>query len=139
MTTSVSSRLLTRLFWSLTMLFLFTALMGCSSDKRNQTQLQIRMRNDTPYAIDNLWLGAGPRGGATEDTEFGPIGQGETTPYAQIEPVLANYRKLNFVANGTRYNAVVDLPSQELANGAYTFVCTINGDSTTITVVAEGE
>ncbi len=122
---------------NLVVVFFVTASLACSSGQSAQTQLQIRILNLTKSAMDNLWLGAGPRGGATQDTEFGPIGIGETSDYASLEPVRDNYRKLNFVIDGVRYNAMVELPDQDLVSGSYTFVCTIDGEDAAVSVVAE--
>lgn len=133
-------------FWfaiSLSILIMLSSLFGCADRAASGTQLQIRILNNTPYAIDNLWLGAGARGGATENTEFGAIGQGETSAYSTVEALLDNYRKLNFVANGARYNAVVDIAAQtgseELIAGSYTFVCSLNGDDAEVSIVVESQ
>ena len=49
---------------NLVVVFFVTASLACSSGQSAQTQLQIRILNLTKSAMDNLWLGAGPRGGA---------------------------------------------------------------------------
>lgn len=84
----------------------------------------------------NLWLGAGPRGGATQETEFGPIGIGNSSGWKQVPAVEDNYRKLNFVINGQRYNVVVDLPEGPLPGGSYTIVRTLGDQDATATMIA---
>jgi hypothetical protein len=123
------------------LILMLSFLFGCSTSGQNQSRIQIRIRNDTPYDIENLWLGAGPKGGATENTEYGAIRQGEESRYYAIEPILANYRKLNFLANNFRYIAVIDIAAQtgseELAAGSYTFVCTTNGEEAEVTILKD--
>ena len=114
-------------------------LLGCGAGPGNQLLLQIRISNETPHVIDKLWLGAGARGGATQDTEFGPMEQGGMSPYEAIEAVRDNYRKLNFVIDGKRYNAVVELPEHDFMTGYYTFVCSLEVDTAIVTVIAEEE
>lgn len=59
--------------------------------------------------------------------------------YEAVEAVRDNYRKLNFVIEGKRYNAVVELPEQDFLAGHYTFVCSLERDAAIVEVIAEEE
>jgi len=89
------------------------------------SDLRIRIRNDTGGDFSNLWLGAGVNGGATRNTSYGSIDDGETTRYRGVESVIANYRKANGVIDGERYFHAAD-PDSDLGRtllqpGKYTF------------------
>lgn len=85
----------------------------------------IRVRNDSVLNFSDCWLGAGPKGGATQNTTFGKIASGDVSRYKQIEPLLANYRKIDIVADGNRYLDTIDFSTlvgaEELEPGWYTF------------------
>ncbi len=109
------------------------ALTGVSSNNESSKKLMIRVRNDSGLDIENFWLGAGPRGGSSGNTAFGAIKEGDTSRYHGVEPLLDNYRKLNFVADGQRYLDNIDpqehVGQAELSLGWYTFAYDIvNGD-----------
>lgn len=114
---------------------------ACGSGRSSDTRLMIRIRNDSVFDIDNFWLGAGPEGGATQDTAYGAIAQGSVTNYYAIEPVLANYRKMNMVIDGTRYHGIID-PAQyvnqpELKPGWYTFAYDLVQGNPVLTLLSD--
>lgn len=126
---------------TMTLCLISVLLVSCTGNYIMNDQIYIRIRNDSDSNIDNFWLGAGPRGGSTGNTAYGPIASGASTDYAQIEPVLANYRKLNFVADNVRYQDVID-PQQyvgepELPPGRYTFAYDIVDGKAVLTLIQD--
>ena len=105
-------------------LILFSALIlpGCSSGK---PRVHIRIHNEGPQDISAFWLGAGGPNGKT--LAFGAIANGQTTPYRAVAPMLANYRKSNYITGDGRRHLDVIYPEQHfdqpvLVPGHYTFV-----------------
>ena len=100
-------------------------LFGCSADSGDKERIMIRVRDNSALGFTDCWLGAGPKGGATKTTAFGSIGSGDVSRYKHIDAVLANYRKIDIVADGNRYLDTIDFAAhsgaEELQPGWYTF------------------
>jgi len=116
--------------------FLLMALSGCG----NGEQVQIRIRNDSDRDIEHFWLGAGGFGGSS--FAYGAIPRGQTTPYQSFAPVLANYRKCNFItADGRQYLDTIyperHIGSAELSPGRYTFAYDIVNDEPVLTLIQD--
>lgn len=95
-------------------------------------RVYVRLRNDGPLPWRAAWLGAGGPNGHLRG--FGAVDVGETTPYAALAPVLANYRKTDIlIAPGRRYGNVVrpeeHVGTPELAPGRYTFSYRVVGEA----------
>lgn len=125
-----------RLWWLFSLLLI--SLTGCGGDDVNK--VHIRIRNDSEVDIENFWLGAGGVGQST--TPYGPIDSGHITEYQAHEPVLANYRKMNFVTvDGKQYLDVIypekHVGTPELAPGNYTFSYAIVGDKPVLTLTKD--
>ncbi len=91
-----------------------------------QDAVNIRIDNQTGEDIDNFWLGAGPEGGATENTAFGAISAGSMSSYKQTENVEKNYSKANFVIENQRHN-VAGITTTLESGKSYTF--TVSGSA----------
>lgn len=116
-------------------------LSACGVTRSGEQRLMIRIRNDSRFDIDNFWLGAGPEGGSTRDTAYGAIVSGTATDYYAVEPVFANYRKMNMVIADQRYYGVID-PAQyvgttELAPGWYTFAYDLVDGDPVLTLIQD--
>lgn len=113
------------------MVLLMLTITGCGTNE--QGRIRIRIRNDSDQDITKFWLGAGGPGAST--ASYGNIPAGSTTSYQSFEPVLANYRKCNFItADGGKYLDTIypeqHLSAPELSPGSYTFAYTIvNGEA----------
>lgn len=95
--------------------------------------IEVRIKNSTGHDIENFWLGAGPQGGATQESSFGMVEAGEVTEYQQIENITKNYSKANFVINQQRY--LVSGITDQLDSGlTYTFIILPDGPEYAITV-----
>lgn len=112
------------------MVVLMMTIVGCGPDQ--QSRIRIRIRNDSDQDITKFWLGAGGTGAST--VSYGNIPAGSTTSYQSFAPVLANYRKSNFItADGGKFIDTIypedHLSAPELSPGSYTFAYTIvNGE-----------
>ncbi len=121
------------------------AVVGCFASTEEfppEDAVNIRIRNETGEDIDKFWLGAGSQGGSTGNTAFGSIRNNQNSNYHQIQPVLANYRKCNFLIDGTRYLDNIDptehIGADQLLTGKfYTFVYEIVGGEPQLTIIEE--
>ena len=78
-------------------------LVGCASPGE---RVHIRVRNDGPWPWQAMWLGAGGPNGHLHG--FGAVDVGETTAYASLPAVLADYRKTDvLVRRGLRVENIV--------------------------------
>lgn len=123
--------------WLILGLLMTTLFSGCGDDSEN---IHIRIRNNTGMEIENFWLGAGGRGPST--ISYGSIDAGETTDYQAVEPVLARYRKLNFITiDGRQYLDTIYFEdwvgSAELAPGRYTFAYTLTNGEAQLTLIVD--
>ncbi|MBM7843847.1 hypothetical protein [Herpetosiphon giganteus] len=123
--------------WALFSLLLIS-LAGCGGD--DMDKVHIRIRNDSDIDIENFWLGAG--GVGQETTPYGAISSGHITEYQAHEPVLANYRKMNFVTvDGKQYLDVIypekHVGTPELAPGYYTFSYALVNDKPVLTLTKD--
>ena len=110
---------------------------GCSA---SEPQVHIRIQNNGPEDITAFWLGAGGPNGKT--VAYGAIPKGHRTGYRDVAPVLANYRKYNFITtSGKRYLEVVyperHIGSDRLAPGHYTFSLTQQDGQARLKLVPE--
>lgn len=120
------------------MMLLVMTIAGCGTNE--QGRIRIRIRNDSDQDITNFWLGAGGPGAST--AAYGNIPVGNATSYRSFEPVLAQYRKCNFVtADGTRYLDTIypeeHLGTPELSPGSYTFAYRIVNGETKLTLTQD--
>lgn len=106
-----------------------------------EDKIMIRIRNNSTLNFSDCWLGAGARGGATETTTYRKIDSGQTSRYRHVEPPLANYRKIDIIAEQTRYLDTIDfndhIGQPELSPGWYTFAYDIVGEKLQLTIVQE--
>ncbi len=112
-------------------------LAACSS---KEPRVHIRIQNHGPEDISHFWLGAGGPNGKT--VPYGEIPNGQLTPYREVAPVLANYRKYNYITTkDKRYLDVVypeqHIGSNELAPGYYTFSVMQHEGQSRLTLVRE--
>jgi len=105
------------------------------------SDLKIRIKNDTGKRFSNLWLGAGTEGGATRNTAYGAIDAGETTKYRGVERVLENYYKANGVIDDVRYfhrpQSNPDIISNSFGPGRYTISYSLPSSGTDLIVSAQ--
>lgn len=116
-------------------------LAACLPNTTADEALLIRIRNNSGFDVENFWLGAGPNGGATQDTAFGAIPNNTVTSYHSIEPNPNNYRKYNLVIDGRRYLGSL-LPDEiamlaDAPVGQYTFVLTLTAGNAQIEIVKD--
>lgn len=113
---------------------------GACSSSGVDSDLQIRIKNDTGKRFSNFWLGAGTNGGATQNTTYGAIDAGETTTYKGVERVLQNYHKGNGVIDDVRYfhrpQANPALISDAFGPGRYTIIYALPRSGTDLIVDA---
>ncbi len=112
-------------------------LAGCA---QASGRVYVRARNDGPWPIANLWLGAG--GPRLHSEAYGAVGIGETTRYHGLKPILAKYRKTNvIVSTGRQYWTVIYPERQvgrlQLEPGHYTFVYRIVGEQLQVTILRD--
>ncbi len=110
------------------------------SSCNDSESVQIRIRNNTGMEIEDFWLGAGGNGPST--IAYGSIEAGETTDYQAVEPVLARYRKLNFITvDGRQYLDTIyfeeHVGSAELAPGRYTFAYALVNGAAELTLIVD--
>ncbi len=115
---------------------LVMTLWGCGGGEA----VQIRIRNVSDQDITKFWLGAGGRDQST--IAYGAIASGETSSYHSLEPVLANYRKCNFItADGRQYLDTIypeeHIGSQELPPGRYTYAYDIVNGEASLTLIKD--
>lgn len=106
-----------------------------------EESINIRIKNSTSKDIENFWLGAGGTGNSTES--YGSIKNGEETRYKSFKPVLANYRKMNFITTDKKQYTDVIYPEKffdknELEKGRYyTFKYTITNETAVLTITQD--
>ena len=134
---------LLRLALAVILLLAVSLMVGCTSEERMNEKIMIRVRNESTLNFENAWLGAGERGGATQTTAYGGIKAGDTSTYKEIDALLANYRKIDIVADGTRYLDTIDpaahVGTPELGPGRYTFAYAIIDGKLSLTLIVDPE
>ena len=112
-------------------------LTGCGD---SAGKVHVRIRNASGQDWKNFWLGAGGPNKHLE--EYGAIASGATTDYIALEPMLAKYRKYDFLTpDGTRFNGVIypenHIGVNELAPGYYTFAFDIANGAAVLTLAQD--
>jgi hypothetical protein len=106
--------------------------------------VHIRIRNQSGYDFEKLWLGSGEKRGATQTTAFGKIASGSTTEYKQMAPIFENYDFADIRVDGEmlldrHIEPMMHLGVAELSPGEYyTFVYDIvDGEPLLVTIVQD--
>lgn len=102
--------------------------------------VQVRLRNETGAALEDVWLGPGGRGEKSES--YGRIAAGETTEYRGLQPFLERYRKLEYVGADGKAHGLTVYPEQhlgmrELPQGRYTFVLAPPGTRPALRIIED--
>lgn len=112
------------------------------TSKSSSEQVNIRVKNATTKDIQNFWLGAGGLNGPSP-MSLGAIKNNETTSYRGVDPILARYRKTDFITtDGKRYGDVVypenffDKPELEMGS-YYTFEYTLQADKPVLKITRD--